>query len=292
MRNDTYDELDDIPSVVTSRRERGDRESSRTGSRYVEDDAPVKGRSSGVLWAIVVALLITLGVLGWWSYRQIAVLEQQLVATQESFARISEEAAGRIQDISGKVVANESNVSTGSEALQGQVRQLQRRIADMGKQQQALIGQLESMVQRMDGLSGDMSSRGAADDAGPQVQALASQVKQLSEQSEALASQQKTLASEQAELKQAGAQSVGGDSSAEIEKLNARMNTMATDLNKLRDRNPNDDIQAIRQDITVLRSQLENRNNAEFDAFRGQMTRNINSLQGQLQSLQQQINAR
>ncbi|GGJ82676.1 ATPase [Pseudomonas matsuisoli] len=292
MRNDTYDELDDIPSVVTSRRERGDRESSRMGSRYDEEDAPVKGRSSGVLWAIVVALLITLGVLGWWSYRQIAVLEQQLVATQESFARISEEAAGRIQDISGKVVANESNVSTGSEALQGQVRQLQRRLADMGKQQQALIGQLESMVQRMDSLSGDMSSRGAADDAGPQVQALASQVKQLSEQSEALASQQKTLASEQAELKQTGTQSAGGDSSAEIEKLNARMNTMATDLNKLRDRNPNYDIQAIRQDITVLRSQLENRNNAEFDAFRGQMTRNINSLQGQLQSLQQQINAR
>lgn len=61
--------------------------------------------------------MIALGGLGWWSFQQISLMEQQLVATQESFARISEEAAGRIQDISGKVVATESPVTSGSEAL-------------------------------------------------------------------------------------------------------------------------------------------------------------------------------
>ena len=60
-------------------------------------------------------------------------MEQQLVATQESFARISEEAAGRIQDISGKVVATESSVTSGSEALKLQVKQLENKLAETGQ---------------------------------------------------------------------------------------------------------------------------------------------------------------
>ena len=49
----------------------------------------------------------------------------------------------------------------------------------------------------------------------------------------------------------------------------------------------------------MLRSELDNRpaagagpNTAEFDAFRAQMTRNINTLQSQVVNLQQQINQR
>ncbi|MNF16777.1 hypothetical protein D3C80_2199520 [compost metagenome] len=54
--------------------------------------------------------------------------------------------------------------------------------------------------------------------------------------------------------------------------------------------------------MLVLKSQIDNRPAAaasssgasvqEFDAFRGQMTRSINTLQSQIQNLQQQINAR
>ena len=59
-------------------------------------------------------------------------------------------------------------------------------------------------------------------------------------------------------------------------------------------------IDRLEQDIVVLKSQQDNRpaapqgggNTAEFDAFRGQMTRNINTLQAQIQNLQQQLNAR
>ena len=49
----------------------------------------------------------------------------------------------------------------------------------------------------------------------------------------------------------------------------------------------------------MLRSELDNRpaasagpSTAEFDAFRAQMTRNINTLQSQVVNLQQQINQR
>ncbi|RMP11869.1 hypothetical protein ALQ30_200297 [Pseudomonas syringae pv. persicae] len=49
----------------------------------------------------------------------------------------------------------------------------------------------------------------------------------------------------------------------------------------------------------VLKSEQENRpaiaaggNTAEFDAFRAQVTRNINTLTSQIQTLSQQLNAR
>ena len=61
-------------------------------------------------------------------------MEQQLVATQESFARISEDAAGRLQDISGKVVATESSVTGENEALKLRLKQLENKLAELGKQ--------------------------------------------------------------------------------------------------------------------------------------------------------------
>ena len=50
-------------------------------------------------------------------------------------------------------------------------------------------------------------------------------------------------------------------------------------------------------DLLVLRSELDNQSakgnsTAEFDAFRAQTTRNLNTLQTQIQTLQQQITAR
>jgi hypothetical protein len=51
------------------------------------------------------------------------------------------------------------------------------------------------------------------------------------------------------------------------------------------------------QDILVLRSVLDNQSaknssTAEFDAFRAQMTRSLNTLQSQIQTLQQQLASR
>lgn len=64
--------------------------------------------------------------------------------------------------------------------------------------------------------------------------------------------------------------------------------------------NPSAAIERLEQDMIVLKSQQDNRpaapqggsNTAEFDAFRGQVTRNINTLQSQIRNLQQQISAR
>ncbi|WP_267268810.1 ATPase [Pseudomonas protegens] len=277
MRNDAHDDFDDVPSLradpldddvfpTTS----AARERTTVHSR----SAPVakaKGPSTGPLWALVGALFFAFIGLAWWSFQQISLMEQQLVATQESFARISEEAAGRLQDISGKVVASQTNVITDSEALKLQIKQLESRLQDQSRQQQGVAGQATDLDKRLAQMTAQTAEQQAAN---VQLQA-----------------QVKALSAELASLK--GAQADAG-------KLDSQLKSLNTDLAALKKQgNPSAAIERLEQELVVLKSEQDNRpaaqsgaSTAEFDAFRGQVTRNINTLQSQIQNLQQQINTR
>ncbi|MCY1282319.1 hypothetical protein D9M68_484370 [compost metagenome] len=271
MRNDALDELDSVPSLTTDVRDHEFGRHAADPHDHVpagRRQAAVKSASTGPLWALVGALVIALGGLGWWSHQQIELMSQQLVATQESFARISEEAAGRIQDISGKVVATESSVTTGSEALRLQVKQLEAKLAELNGQAQTLSSQQGGAGKRFEQVASDFKTQQAA-------------VGKLDQQL-------KALAAEQAALK--GVQ----DSQT---KLAGQVKSLTADIEALKKQgNPNAAISRLEQDLLVLKSEQENRpaasSTAEFDAFRAQMTRNISTLQAQMQNLQQQLNSR
>jgi hypothetical protein len=143
MRNDAHDDFDDVPSLRADILDDDDfpKNTRTTMHSRTPPVVKVKAASTGPLWALVGALFFAFAGLAWWSFQQISLMEQQLVATQESFARISEEAAGRLQDISGKVVASQTNVTSDSEALKLQIKQLENQLQDQGKQQQGVAGQ-------------------------------------------------------------------------------------------------------------------------------------------------------
>lgn len=278
MRNDANDDFDDVPSLRADPLDDDDfptttaaRERTAVHSRSTPV-VKVKGPSTGPLWALVGALFFAFIGLAWWSFQQISLMEQQLVATQESFARISEEAAGRLQDISGKVVASQSNVNSDSEALKLQIKQLESKLLDQGKQQQGVAGQATDLDKRLAQMSAQTTEQQAAN---TQLQA-----------------QVKALSAELATLK-------GGQGDAG--KLDAQLKSLAADVAALKKQgNPSAAVERLEQDMIVLKSQQDNHpaaaqgatNTAEFDAFRGQVTRNINTLQSQIQNLQQQISAR
>jgi chromosome segregation ATPase len=278
MRNDANDDFDDVPSLRADPLDDDDfptttaaRERTAVHSRSTPV-VKVKGPSTGPLWALVGALFFAFIGLAWWSFQQISLMEQQLVATQESFARISEEAAGRLQDISGKVVASQSNVNSDSEALKLQIKQLESKLLDQGKQQQGVAGQATDLDKRLAQMSAQTTEQQAAN---TQLQA-----------------QVKALSTELATLK-------GGQGDAG--KLDAQLKSLAADVAALKKQgNPSAAVERLEQDMIVLKSQQDNHpaatqgatNTAEFDAFRGQVTRNINTLQSQIQNLQQQISAR
>ncbi|MBD9608988.1 chromosome segregation ATPase [Pseudomonas sp. PvR086] len=285
MRNDANDDFDDVPSLRADSLDDDDFPTTARTSVHSRTTpvVKVKGPSTGPLWALVGALFFAFAGLAWWSFQQISLMEQQLVATQESFARISEEAAGRLQDISGKVVASQSTVNTGSEALKLQIKQLEGKLQDQSKQLESKLQDQSKQQQGVLGQTSDLDKR------------LAQMTTQASEQQAAnaqLQAQVKALSGELAALKSAP---------ADTSKVDAQLKSLGADIAALkRQGNPSAAIERLEQDMIVLKSQQDNRpaaaqggnNTAEFDAFRGQVTRNINTLQAQIQNLQQQLHAR
>ncbi|HJR32577.1 MAG TPA: ATPase [Pseudomonas sp.] len=284
MRNDANDDFD-VPSLRADSLDDDDFPTTARTSVHSRT-APVvkvKGPSTGPLWALVGALFFAFAGLAWWSFQQISLMEQQLVATQESFARISEEAAGRLQDISGKVVASQSTVNTGSEALKLQIKQLEGKLQDQSKQLESKLQDQSKQQQGVLGQTSDLDKR------------LAQMTTQATEQQAAnaqLQAQVKALSGELAALKSAP---------ADTSKVDAQLKSLGADIAALkRQGNPSAAIERLEQDMIVLKSQQDNRpaaaqgggNTAEFDAFRGQVTRNINTLQAQIQNLQQQLHTR
>ncbi|MFK3815489.1 ATPase [Pseudomonas sp. NPDC089407] len=273
MRNDAHDDFDDVPAL-------------RAGTPDDDELLPAhvarsrqkaaKPASTGALWVLLGASFIALAGLGWWSFQQISLMEQQLVATQESFARISEDAAGRLQAISGKVAASESSVNTGSEALKLQIRQLQASLAEQGKQQQGVAGQAGDLGKRLEQVLADTRE----------------QQKAVTELQGQLQAQLNAVNAELAALK--SGQVDGG-------KLDGQLKNLSDEVAALKkEGGQKAAIESLEQDMLVLKTQMENRPAAassgasvqEFDAFRGQTTRNLNTLQSQIQNLQQQISAR
>ncbi|EWC42928.1 ATPase [Pseudomonas stutzeri] len=298
MRNDAHDELENIPSLTAG----GDRVEPypapdlepirKTAGDYGDDPRsrqkrrPVGGAKTNTapLWVLLLALLISLGALGWWSYQKIAMLELQLVATQESFARISEDAAGRLQDISGKVVATESNVTTESEAVKLRIKQLEQQTQDLARKQQAFATEQQSLA----GKQGNQDQR--VDDQGRRLERLGTDLQAQQGTTATLAETLKTLGSEQAALKSA---------LDEQARLAGRIDSLDKEVAALKQGgNQSQAINRLEQDILVLRSELDNRpapsatNTAEFDSFRAQVTRTINAMQGQIANLQGQIDGR
>ncbi len=281
MRNDAREDFDDVPTLRAGTRDDDELLPAHVARSRQKAARPA---STAPLWALLCASFIALGGLGWWSFQQISLMEQQLVATQESFARISEEAAGRLQAISGKIDASESSVSTGSEALKLQIRQLQASLAEQGKQQQGVAGQAGDLGKRLEQVLADAREQQKVNQA--QQVATAELQKQLQEQL-------KVVNTELAALK--AAQVDGG-------KLDGQLKSLSGEVAALKQQgNPSAAIQSLEQDLLVLKSQIDNRpatpaasgaSVQEFDAFRRQMTRSLNTLQSQVQNLQQQLNAR
>lgn len=274
MRKDASDDFDDnLPSLRGNTRD--DHDFAPAGPARERDalysrNTPVvrvKAPSTGALWALIGALFIALGGLGWWSFQQINLMEQQLVATQESFARISEEAAGRLQDISGKVANTQSSAMSGSEALKLELKQLQDQLAQQTQQQSGVAGQQSTLQARLEQSASQIAAQQAIN--------------------EQLQAQVKTLGTELAALK---------DGQPDMGKVQARLESLDSELAALKKNDPRTQIERLEQDLLVLKSEQDNRPAAasgpsvgEFDAFRGQATRSLTTLQSQVQNLQQQI---
>lgn len=301
------DDIRDLPGI---RATDDDRVTAQPGARRTDAEPPVvrarrepppRRQRNGALWAVCLSLLVALVGLGYWSHQQQARLQQQLVATQESFARISEEAAGRLQDISGKVVATESSLSQNEQTRIQQLNQLQKQVEQLTTAQQT---QQERLQQQQQGLERLQQADVAQ---GQRLTVLDGLAGTLGEQIE-----RQQQASSELVQKLESADSAQAALRSDLEKSTERLQA----LTKLERQLAEQDTQLARQrgeleallqasagasleqEMLVLRSEIDERlamteeSLQAIDSFRLQTNRSISTLRNQLGNLQQQLGQR
>ncbi len=143
MRNDAHDEINDLPSLSAVCTETPDQSATVAAAEPLTENqaqintpASSSSKAVGILSAVSFALVCASASFVWWSMQRMQLLEQQLVATQDSFSRISEDAEGRIKAISGQFTATESSVLGDNERLKMRLNKIESAAVETAKQQQ------------------------------------------------------------------------------------------------------------------------------------------------------------
>lgn len=272
-----------LPSVQVSRDERPGAAGAAGGMHALVREQRVPA-NTGALWALTAALTLALLGLGYWSYQQQSALRQQLIATQDSFARISEDAAGRIELITGQVSATESQLTAAEQAQQDQLAGLQQNLtAQTGRLQQLEQGaaqqqaQLQALQQALQA-SDSARERLAIELAESRNQQQASETALQGVREEVLALQQSTAGLAEWHTRLAALAS-------EQEALAGRVAQLAEQEQP--------DIAAAEQGLLALAARLDREQEEtaqalqSIDSFRVQVNRSLNTLQAQLATLQQ-----
>jgi predicted nucleic acid-binding Zn-ribbon protein len=289
------DRGDDLPSLHASRDDgfepaAASRRSASTGSLRAEPPLVQPARSNGPLWALCAALSLALIALGYWTYQQQAMLKQQLVATQTSFARISEEASGRIQDITGKVSATESSLSEAEQARNARVMKLESQLAELKKTQGEHDGRLSTVHAGSSDLGKQLATQqtelaALAASAAAAEQTLAKQGQRLDTMAEQLTAANTALSTLQTQL------SSLGEMRQQLSEQTAQLASQQQAVQALQSKGNGD----IEQSLLIMRTELDQRAAQTeqaldaIDSFRLQTNRSISTLQNQLAALHAQV---
>ena len=305
MRNDAHDEINDLPSLSAVCTETTDQSATVAAAEpLTENQAQIKTPASssskavGILSAVSFALVCASASFVWWSMQRMQLLEQQLVATQDSFSRISEDAEGRIKAISGQFTATESSVLGDNERLKMRLNKIESAAVETAKQQQISTAAHAAQLTK---ISNELSTL---------VDALAVMKKHNEQQQQVLEQQKNTLSTVQQELRTglASYQQQLTDLQktstqhqqhfAQLSEQEKKLAHLATQLTALQKNTVDSaELTRLQQDMLILRSELEQRSSttssahngpslADFDAYRAQTNRTISALQEQVRHLQ------
>lgn len=275
VRNDALDDPKHLPPLRAEQDPIG---------RYPSTPAAPAGHAG--LWFLLLLLTAALAGAAWWGQFSIEQLERQLVATQDSFARVAEEAAERQQASANRLEHLEDLPRIDRQALEERLARLEQHAATPASPpgsdelHSALEPVLVAQQQRLEVLTQQHGSQQERQQTQQiQLESLSTQVTQL----------------EQAQLQWRAAQEEQYRQQQQaLSSLTERVATLrATESPETAA------IRRLEQELLVLRSGLERPTPApkasasisqqEFDLFRAQTTRHITALQGQIANLQQQL---
>ncbi|WP_321348097.1 hypothetical protein [Halopseudomonas oceani] len=289
-------ELGELPSISASRdNDLGDRSTANVPPRAsgLRADVPERAAASGngLLWALCAALTVALLGLGYWTHQQQSLLRQQLVATQNSFARISEEASGRIQDITGKVSATEDSLGAAEQDRKAQLERIEDMLQAVRKEQGEYRQQLAAL-QQADQRSSEQATTQQTAIAALQESTMALQ-EDGKKRSDSLAALQQQFADADKALQQMQTQ-LGTLSVVQLQlgQQAEQLDELKQGLTALQNKGNNE---AVQQAVQAMRAELDRRQAANdqalqaIDSFRLQTNRSLNTLQSQVAALHAQV---
>ena len=220
-----------------------------------------------VAWLLSFVLLLALLLLGWWSKQQVDLLKQQIVATQESFASISEDASGRFHEVSGAVTAEQEKFRQELAQLQAAQQQLAQEQDKIAARLGATSGQVAELASTLKGNTERLEQLGQGLNQG-----LLSLDQQVQELTATLQQQQSELERQQQWQEHHGQQYE--QTVALIDSMQELLDLHGTQLQSM---------QGIAENMLPQLRQLQARQDEfshELAAFRAQITRSINELRG------------
>lgn len=288
MRNNQHNESNGRiePQLDTSAAQHAERLGSNLTAANTTQRS--SGRTAiGFLSFLTIAIACSAAAFGWWSFERMQLLEQQLIATQDSFSKVSEEASGRINAITGKVSAAESSVLSGTDAMKARLDMLEKSVVDIQKKQQSalsentsqltlLSSEFANLTDRHSSLDNKLSEQAKAFNSAHNelsskldsaVTALANELKQTLD---AAITSQKSLLTNSIDGQETKLQnlekSIGASQQqlAKFDDINNSLQSLKTDLASLQkgtktDSPSQDDFTRLQQDILILRTELDNR---------------------------------
>ena len=292
MRNNQHNESNGRiePQLDTSAAQHAERLDSNLAAANTTQRS--SGRAAiGFLSVLTIAIACSAAAFGWWSFERMQLLEQQLIATQDSFSKVSEEASGRINAITGKVSAAENSVLSGTDALKARLDTLEKSVVDTQKKQQSALSENTSQLTLLSSEFANLTDRHSSLDSKLSEQekvfnsALTTQHNELSSKLDsavtalnselkqtldAAITSQKSLLTNSIDGQETKLQnlekSIGSSQQqlAKFDDINSRLQNIKTDLDKLqkatKTNSPSQgDFTRLQQDILILRTELDNR---------------------------------
>lgn len=307
MRNDAHDEINDLPQLSAARTEpvlhisQHAQDADFTAPTHAAElhTAPTSNVGVGFLSALIIALLCASGAFAWWSVQRIQQLEQQIIATQAVFVRISEDAADRIKAISGQFTATESSASTDTETLKTRLNTLESAAVEQAKQQHIRLTEYSARLTQLNTELTQLREVASTLDA-----TSAQQQQTFEQQNNSLNTLQQDFTTRftQQEQQLASLHTSNDAYQQQRAQLNDQvtaLQNLSTQLAQLQKNSVSvEELGRLRQDILILRSEVERRATVsaaaryngpsltDFDAYRAQTNRTINALQEQVRQLQ------
>ncbi len=289
MRNRDFDDLTGIRATEDERPYASPADPERIhGGMRASSRGDRNAQGAGLLWAVCGALILAMIGLGYWSHQEQTRLRSQLVATQASFARISEQAANRLEDITGKVSATESSITEveqSTRAVEGLDMRLRELVQRVNTQAQ-ILQQLEQG--RLNLAASGEAQRTTLDTLGTRAAELAGRLEAFDAHADSVIAQ---MAAMQAQVDTLDGRVAALDQISR--QLNAQSQELAEQQKRIEALGKRVDGVDVQRELVAVRSELDQRLASleqelrSIDSFRIQTNRTLSTLQTQIRTVQQ-----